>query len=81
MKRDLRDGTEGSYMQSRRDLRDPQKLGEKLIAEGQYQKKPLAAVYDNNVQHFHIPDVSKDDSMCKIAVEEYAETLKEMNNA
>ena len=59
-----------------RDLRDPEKLGEKLLQEAQHQKRPASACYDNNVMHFHIPDVSSDDSMQRVAQAEYAETLK-----
>ena len=59
-----------------RDLRDPQKLGEYILSEAKHQKKTAAQVYDNNVQHFNVPDVSKDDSMGKQCVAEYRAELE-----
>jgi hypothetical protein len=56
-----------------RDLRDPQKLGEALLAR---KTRPLSKAYDK--KRFHVMDVSKDDSMQRVAQAEYAETLKSL---
>jgi hypothetical protein len=60
-----------------RDLRDPQKLGEFLL-RNKRPNKPLHFTADELTGHADekIPEVSKDDSLCKVTQAEYRAELE-----
>lgn len=68
-----------------RDLRDPQGLGESLLYYAKAAREaystpespiPMSEVYDVQVVHLTIPNVSGDDSMGKQCVREYRAELE-----